>query len=311
MAEHSLKKSKKSDARKTAGAEPVHILIVEDEKAHAELIRRGLLSSGNPYRLSVAATLGEAREVLAADPPEFMILDWLLPDGKGEELLPENPEDISFPVVVMTSYGDEVVGANLLHRGVADYLSKSKAVFDDLPHIVERTIRNWKIHQEYRKLERELTANASILQSLINNPVDSIALLDKNGIILDLNTTLADRLGMSLSDVIGKCAYELIPEPLARTRRTRIDKVFRTGVAARFEDERSGRWYDNFIQPVMDDAGVVSRVIVNSRDITENKGAEAELRFLIENVEDIVWQATPDLRFTYLSPATQKVTGYP
>ena len=278
MSEHPPKKPNKSGSRKTAGKETVHIVIVEDEKAQAELIRRGLLSFEKPFRLTVATTLEEARVVLADDPPDFMILDQLLPDGKGEDLLPENPGDLHYPVIVMTSHGDETLSEYLMQRGVADYFTKSRQVFDDLPHIIERTIRNWKIREEHQSVERELITNKSILETLINNPVNSIILLDRDGTILDLNGTLADRLGLNVSDAIGKCVYDLIPETLVHTRRPKIDKVFMTGVAARFEDERAGKWYDNFIQPVPDSDGTVIRVIINAHDITESKMAEAELR---------------------------------
>ncbi len=46
-----------------------HILLVEDEAAHAELIRRAFDTHSGRVTLHVAGTLREARASLAATPP--------------------------------------------------------------------------------------------------------------------------------------------------------------------------------------------------------------------------------------------------
>ncbi|MGA7628517.1 MAG: response regulator, partial [Methanoregula sp.] len=135
------KKQRKRRSPSLPNNKPLHFLIVEDEPSHAELIRRGLLSYDNPYRLTVTTSLAGARDLISTDPPDLIILDWLLPDGKGEELLPENPDSILFPVIVMTSYGDNKLAAQILQRGAIDYLVKGKPFFDDLPHIAERALQ--------------------------------------------------------------------------------------------------------------------------------------------------------------------------
>ncbi|RPI35403.1 MAG: PAS domain S-box protein, partial [Methanoregulaceae archaeon] len=66
-----------------------------------------------------------------------------------------------------------------------------------------------------------------------------------------------------------------------------------------------------------DDQGSPLTAFGIMQDVTERKTAELALqeserkyRFLIDNVRDIVWQTTPDLTFTYLSPAVETLTGY-
>ncbi len=93
---------------------PTEILLVEDEIAHVRLIQRAFRSHPGEYDVIVARTLGEARSALARSLPEAAIVDRLLPDGNGIELLAEMKERPEFPIVVMTSHGSEEVAVEAM-----------------------------------------------------------------------------------------------------------------------------------------------------------------------------------------------------
>ena len=69
-------------------AKTLQLLLVEDNPAHAELIRQAFLSYDRQVYLTVVRSLQEARATLATTQPDLAIIDLLLPDGRGLELLP-------------------------------------------------------------------------------------------------------------------------------------------------------------------------------------------------------------------------------
>ena len=65
-------------------AEPLRVLLVEDEPGHAELARRAFEGQAGAFDVSVAETVDQARAALHGQtPPDLVIADWLLPDGEG------------------------------------------------------------------------------------------------------------------------------------------------------------------------------------------------------------------------------------
>jgi response regulator of citrate/malate metabolism len=70
--------------------DPLHILLVDDDEDHIELIRRAFISESKTFNFIPASTLAEARQVLKKSTPDLMIVDFRLPDGKGMELLKAN-----------------------------------------------------------------------------------------------------------------------------------------------------------------------------------------------------------------------------
>ena len=109
------------------GRQGTHILLAEDEPAHAELIRRAFQTSPGRFRLEVVGTLGEARACLAQTTPDLVITDLRLPDGEGTELLSSGAGDQPYPLVVMTSQGDERAAVESIKAGALDYVVKSAA----------------------------------------------------------------------------------------------------------------------------------------------------------------------------------------
>lgn len=119
-----------------------HVLLVEDEDAHAELIRLSFETRSGVH-LTVATCLREARDHLRSSTPDLTIVDSLLPDGRGLELAQTLCERPSHPVILLTSHADEKQQAEARDAGVWQYLVKTEATLLDMPETVERAVRDW------------------------------------------------------------------------------------------------------------------------------------------------------------------------
>jgi two-component system copper resistance phosphate regulon response regulator CusR len=98
------------------------VLVVEDQKSLLRNLVRGLEEEG--YDVAAAASIGEARDALAAQ-PDVIVLDLMLPDGSGLDLLRSlRQEGFRKPILILTardSIDDRVQG---LDAGADDYLVK-------------------------------------------------------------------------------------------------------------------------------------------------------------------------------------------
>jgi DNA-binding NtrC family response regulator len=126
------------------------LLIVEDEAAHAAAIQRAFAADDDAFQIEVARTLQEFRERSASQPPDIALLDLNLPDGRAVEIMTRPPEAGPFPIMIMTSYGNEQVAVEAMKAGALDYVVKSAEAFATMPRTVERALREWKLLTERR-----------------------------------------------------------------------------------------------------------------------------------------------------------------
>ncbi|HBA86437.1 MAG TPA: hybrid sensor histidine kinase/response regulator [Geobacter sp.] len=130
------------------------ILVVEDDDSHAELIRRGFGNFSEQYELTVASSLHEAMEAISRGSFDIVLTDYLLPDGKGGDLVARSA-DVA-PVVMMTSHGSEQVAVEAMKSGALDYVVKMPEVFESMPRIIERALREWDLTVEHKRAEAAL-----------------------------------------------------------------------------------------------------------------------------------------------------------
>jgi PAS domain S-box-containing protein len=141
------------------------ILIVEDEAAHIEAIRRALQDSGLAGAdIRVAGTLQEYRKAVAASLPKLALMDLNLPDGCAVEVLTCPPEAGPFPILLMTSYGNQHIAVEAIKAGALDYIVKSPEAFAGMPRSVERAMREWELLQERKRAQEELREVTQRLQ---------------------------------------------------------------------------------------------------------------------------------------------------
>ena len=98
------------------------ILLLEDDAALGNGIRLALQSP--EMRLTLCATLAQAREALGQARFDLLILDVNLPDGSGLELLDTVRKTSRVPVILLTANDMEMDIVTGLESGADDYITK-------------------------------------------------------------------------------------------------------------------------------------------------------------------------------------------
>jgi len=133
------------------GKPPLRLLIAEDEAAHITAIQRAFETDEPGTQIEVVGSLREFRQRSTAHSPDLALLDLNLPDGRAVEILSDPPEAGPFPIMVMTSYGNEQLAVEAIKAGALDYVVKSAEAFATMPRTVERALREWKLLTERRE----------------------------------------------------------------------------------------------------------------------------------------------------------------
>ena len=141
-----------------------HILLIEDEADHAELIQRSLAGAANEIKITCVHNLGTAREMLAQFTPDLALVDFRLPDGRGDEFVAMASG--RFPVVLLTAFGNERSAVEAIKAGALDYVVKSPEMFGDVLHLVQRSLREWENIHERKRAESRLEVINDLLSTL-------------------------------------------------------------------------------------------------------------------------------------------------
>jgi two-component system phosphate regulon response regulator PhoB len=101
------------------------LLVVEDESDIADLLSHVFSREG--FQVGVAKDGLTALEALRREPPDLVVLDWMLPELSGIEVLKEmraRPETRMVPVILLTARREEIDRVLGLELGADDYVTK-------------------------------------------------------------------------------------------------------------------------------------------------------------------------------------------
>lgn len=99
----------------------LNVLIVDDDARFTAALSEYMQAEG--FNVRVAGTLQQAKSEFASHPPSVVLVDLLLPDGRGLDLLDEF-ENTETEALVMTSYPSVDTAVEGLRKKVSDYLTK-------------------------------------------------------------------------------------------------------------------------------------------------------------------------------------------
>jgi two-component system response regulator MprA len=102
------------------------ILVIEDEARIAQFVERGLIYEG--YRVSVARDGQSGLSIARDNPPDLVILDWMLPGLDGLEVCKRLRAASEVPILMLTAKDDIRDRVTGLDSGADDYLVKPFSV---------------------------------------------------------------------------------------------------------------------------------------------------------------------------------------
>ncbi|HVM97578.1 MAG TPA: PAS domain S-box protein, partial [Candidatus Acidoferrales bacterium] len=162
-----------------------------------------------------------------------------------------------------------------------------------------------------------------IFRVLIENVTDLVAILEADGKIRYVSPSHEAVLGHRPVDLVGKNAFDFVhPDD----RDTLFEKFVRGIAEAQSTDTgefryrcADGTWrvVEGVGRNLLSDP-VICGIVVTSRDVSERKRRESEVRGeleqryreLVETVRDVVYVIDPNGYLTYLSPAIADLSGY-
>lgn len=297
-----------------------HILIVEDDPAHTAVITRILVEADPAATVTAAISLAGLRKHLATTPPDIVLLDLNLPDGSALDYLTDNEDAHACPVLVMTSYGNEALAVRALKAGALDYIVKSPETFNDMPRILELSLREWAARRQHQQAIAALKQSEEHLRTLLQD-VRSVAVQGyrPDGTVHYWNTASEILYGYSAEEACGRTIYDLIvPRTLCAETRQAITTMVATGepiasgeMALRRKDGGTVIVYSS--HALVTKPGETPDLYCIDIDITERKRNESQLRKLslaVEQSPAAVIITNLDAAIEYANPKFTAVTGY-
>jgi PAS domain S-box-containing protein len=260
---------------------PRRILLVEDDPAHARIICRAFKRHDDGIEIAVASSLKEARERLDRASPDLVIIDLLLPDGRGSELIPPDAEELGYPIVILTSHGRQEDAVAALKAGVADYIVKDETTLTTMPKVAERSIREWGHIVERRKAQAALRESELRYRTLAEHAYDLIAEIDEEGHLLFVSPNHLELLGYESQLLVGREWLSLVHPEDRPSARAGLHSLAENGLMSQkpirfLHSDGSWRWLETTARSYRSDDGQ-QRAVTTARDVTDRRQLEEQL----------------------------------
>lgn len=255
------------------------ILVVEDESIVARDIRNMLLGLG--YEVSaVVPGAKRALQIARQKRPDLVLMDIMLQgEITGVEAAEKMYTELNIPVVYLTAYADSTTVQEAKKAEPFGYIIKP---FEEreLQTTIEIALYKYKMEKELKERERWLS---TILKSI----GDGVIATDQKGQITFMNPLAESLTGWKQKDALNRplgSVFRISNNEPEKIKKLSVKSLLRSNPRV-FSGEttllaKNGRKtpIDPRVEPIRDEKGTVSGVVLAFTDITSRKKAELELK---------------------------------
>ncbi len=204
-----------------------HVLLVDNSATYAAQLRNAFEVQSEYTEIAAVQSLAEARHCLSSTSPDLVITEWLLPDGKGIDLLPCREDDAPCPIIIVTGCGNERAAVEAMKAGALDYVVKSDSLLTEMPHIVTRVLDEWAEIVKRVKSEKscncgtKINHNGERFRTFFESAAAGMVTLSPEGQFLTANDAFCSYIGYSRNELSSLCVSDIThSEDLAITAET-------------------------------------------------------------------------------------------
>jgi CheY-like chemotaxis protein len=168
------------------------ILLVDDSESDRSTYRRWLTRGKfgqTTYEVVEFETGEEALVWCRKQMPDIFLLDYLLPDMTGLDLLCQLKQEFSLekiPAIILTSQGNTLIAVELIKNGAEDYLDKNQLNDDILRRSISAILKQFQLFNQLKEAEIE-GEKGRFLRKTLDNLSTFVMVLTPDGILLEVN----------------------------------------------------------------------------------------------------------------------------
>ena len=275
-------------------ADPIRVLVVDDDLAHAEMVVEFLRLTGAwaDADIDTASSYEDALNALTINRYDVAFFDYWLGSRDGLALLREiRQQGITTPVVVLTSRGAEDVAVEAMKAGAADYLCKTHLSVEALERTIRHALALRAQELQRQQAEAALRASEERFRALVENSSDALLLLDAEGRLTYTTLSSQRHLDWKADDVIGHSVFDFLHSDDRETMTGRMAETLQNPGAPVTAEARFQHGDGNY--RTMEVVAVnrlgdpsVRAIVVNARDITDRRRLEEHLR-MVQKMEAV------------------------
>lgn len=253
----------------------LHILLLEDRPADAELVIRELRREGLRFEPKCVLAEADFLEQLQAFQPDLILADYSLPSYDGRAALAAArthcPE---IPFIFVSGTLGEETAIEALHHGATDYVLKER--LSRLGPAVQRALRAAQDRRQRQQAETALQEASQFNQQVIACAQEGIVVYGPDLRYKLWNPDMERLTGLPAGEILGKRPEDIFPFLRQGGVLSALEKAL-AGDTIRseffFHVERTGAqgWVADTSGPLRDSTGAIIGVIGIVRNITEHK----------------------------------------
>ena len=260
----------------------LHILHLEDEPDFAELVQSLLAQDGLDAQIKRVDNRADFAAALADEMFDAILSDFRLPSFCGLDALGIVREKFPHtPFILVSGAIGERAAIESLKAGATDYVLRQNP--DRLPSAIRRAVQEAEERAQRHAAQAEVNRRENYFRALTENSLDVLSILNREGVFTYVSPSVERVLGHAPVELTGQNAFARVhPDDLPPTMevfQAILDGRQRTAkMEFRFQ-HKEGDWrhLEMFAQHRLDDADV-DGIIAHSRDVTDRRRIEEELR---------------------------------
>ncbi len=314
----------------------LRVLIIEDSEDDALLLIRHLKKGGYNPEYELVETASAMKKALKEKEWDFILCDYKMPRFNAPSAIGIIKEaNIDIPIIIVSGTIGEDTAVECMRLGAHDYIMKAN--FSRLCPAIARELKEAKARAERRKAEDDLRESERKYKLITEKMTDIVWIADGKLRTIYVTPSVKTILGFSQEERMNQAVdQQLTPESLSvaienLSREMAVEKHGHgdpdrvvTLILEYYHKDGSTRWMETITSPLRNDKGVGIGIHGVSRDITERKMAESQIKAALESLQkseesytklvntipDVIVRTDLDGKVVFVNDYTLQISGY-